>query len=206
MGPSWSWVSVESAVRYWEDVKSLHLGPFTHYVGERFKRIAFEVRMLQRRPHEFKYGVRLAGRNHFGQVVSAVLRVKSYSRVARLLYPDANETTKYRIAMDGTTRPFFADYILTEERSRRIAQFEEVTLLLIHPQIALVLCPTMRDTRQYLGSPDELGITVGAMPDLDALNEGFWMRIGIIRVSDTLLDLYQEDWMSGAVVSEFNLV
>ncbi|KAH7359698.1 heterokaryon incompatibility protein-domain-containing protein [Pyrenochaeta sp. MPI-SDFR-AT-0127] len=221
--PSWSWVSVRGPVRYWDDIKCLSLGPLSCYPDEDPNKLALNVRELRRRPLDFDYDVQLAGKNSFGEVASAVLRIKSYSRAAVLrptfdnLAPgasNAHNPFKYNIEVGGHEVSFFADYALTLEGPYASRGGEMVTLLLIHPQIALVLTPSSRsqERSQTLerGLKSRLKKLRNKFRNSDlaekSLKNGLWERIGIVRVSDTLLDLYQVDWMDGAEVSEFYIV
>jgi hypothetical protein len=153
--PSWSWVSVESPVRYWDDIKSLSLGPPSYHPDEPLNEVALHVRELRRRALDFKYDIQLAGKNPFGEVSSAVLRVKSYSRAALLRYTydsqaqgatNAHDPFRYKIEVEGADIPLFADYAFGIERPHKIRNCSMVTLLLVHPQIALVLTPSKRNS------------------------------------------------------------
>ncbi|KAF2835104.1 hypothetical protein M501DRAFT_1061083 [Patellaria atrata CBS 101060] len=160
--PSWSWISTQSPVTYWDDIKTLSLGPLPFDPEEQnsFTTCAFTVRESQRRPVSCKFDVQLADNNPFGEVSSATLTIQSYSRVALLRYTYnsmANETAKrhdpykYKVEVDGTELQVFADYALGNEGSRQIPDSSFATLLLIHPQITLIIKPTNYIPR----TPDE---------------------------------------------------
>ncbi|ORX96794.1 heterokaryon incompatibility protein-domain-containing protein [Clohesyomyces aquaticus] len=225
--PSWSWVSVEDPVSYWDDIMHLSLGPPSSYFEEaRPFPNSFIVREMRRRALQFRYDIQLAGLNTFGEVASAVLTIISYHQAA-IIRPVDDDTVdsilppKYKIDVDGTEMHFHADHALAMEghanHSNAFYVDKMVELLLIHPQIALVLTPS-KD--QPGASPHPIGEwSLGEGPQryrdsqcgnpstsADSSSPGFWERIGIVRVSDTLLDLYQEDWMRWAVVAEFNII
>lgn len=97
----------------------------------------------------------------------------------------------------------FADYVLSDAEGSKIHNGAVVTLLLIHPQIALVLTPSILFTATY---DDQFRMTLDGDFGKKWNGETLWERVGIVRVSDTLLDLYQVDWMSSATLSTFSIV
>lgn len=157
--PSWSWISVESPVRYWSEIKNLSLGP-PPIVSEdvdlsNHKTVPLGVRELRRKPLNFDCKVTLAGKNPYGEVSSAVLEVQSDCLTARLKYvleslplgaKPHHVPLKYEIEI-GTFKshipdiPLFANYVLAEEGPHRVTDGSLVVLVLINPQVALVLVP-----------------------------------------------------------------
>jgi hypothetical protein len=223
-GPSWSWTSVESPVKYWHDITSLSLGPppdhlidtttlsFVPTVG------ALEVRTLKRRPRPLiNYKTQLSGKNPLGEVLEAVITIESYSRKATVqnVYDSepgsaafAVHPLRYNLALENVTVPLFADYGLqSHDDQRQINNSTEITLLLIHPRVALVVIPYMNPGKGHIAGEGRensrmkryLSKLVMQMTSKREL----WQRIGIARVSDTLLDLYQTDWMKKAEISQF---
>ncbi|KAF2122477.1 heterokaryon incompatibility protein-domain-containing protein [Lophiotrema nucula] len=209
--PTWSWISVEGPVSYWDDIKCLSLGPLSYYSNEDRNITALAVRELRRQPLQLDFDVQHAGRNPFGEVSSAVLMIKSYSRTA-ILRPrddqqvdDANIPVKYNVYVEGVSIPFFADYAFNIAQSTSHNR-QVVTLLLIHPQIGLVLRPSKWDPKIYQSLSQSFRERLYTYAGSDPSRSGVWERIGISRVSDTLLDLYRLDWMKGAEVSTFCIV
>jgi hypothetical protein len=226
-GPSWSWTSVEVPIKYWHDFTTLSLGPppddLINNTTVELKEFpeALTVRTLRRRPRlPIKYEGQLAGKNPFGEVIEAVITVESYSRTATVQYvydsqPGStslvSDPLRYNLALEGVTVPFFADYGLNSEQDRhKVFNNTEVTLLLIHPQVALVVMPRINHGNSL---PAEKGQSksrfkryLSKLPTKEKSKVGLWQRIGIARASDTLLDLYQTDWMREAKISQFKLV
>jgi hypothetical protein len=260
--PSWSWVAVKSPVKYWHDIKSLSLGPPpSPNIDTRMTFVALDVRDLRRRPQSFDYKIQLAGKNPYGEVASAFLTVRSYSLVARLKYPYADEPhpggngssylpLKYTVEIGTGSRseipelPLFPDYILSADGPYSVGDLSFVTLLLIHPQVALVLVParlrpqrpscsqktekeppkestgqsafhhrkssrysTLMPWRNRAKQKDPFPSLEDRAPTKTLYpSKELWERIGIVKVSDTLLDLYDVDWMRDAEVKDFTIV
>lgn len=128
--------------------------------------------------------------------------------------------------------PLFPDYVLAKEGRYKITDGSFVLLLLIHPQVALVLVlaestPDLNQSKNRLSVRDYLSRKIarvsGAITDLRDLKkreaiadhnlqveEGkgniLYERIGIVRVSNTLLGLYNVDWMRGAGMMKVSIV
>jgi hypothetical protein len=156
--------------------------------------------------------VDVTGHNPFGQVKSGVLTVEASATTATLLYtydsywhgqtnkhdparyilsiPTRAKKAEYATPNDADIEvPFFADYALGIDGPHRVPTGTLLTLLLVHPQIALVLKPKLED-----------GITV--MAD----GEQAWERIGIARISEALGIYYKVDWMRASEVQKFKIV
>jgi len=184
-GPSWSWVSVESAVTYWPDTGDLYY-----------------------RPDGFRIeaSVDVVGKNPFGEIRSALLTIESSSAPAILEYTyDADwhlqtgalKSTLYTLKVRFSAHlggddffvevPFFVDYALAADERHQIGKTETVEALLLHPQVALIL---RRKDSEILPA------------DHDTL----WQRIGIARLSDTMVNEYNMDWRSSATFGKYNIV
>jgi hypothetical protein len=190
-GPSWSWVSVDSPVTYWPDIRDLYHRP-----------PGFRV----------KANVTMAGQNPFGEIVSASLTITTYFATAVIentyspaLHPHTNarDPSLYalnvevyqpymRIAPESVesiilNSTFFPDHVYTVDGPHRVRPGQEVKMLILHDKIALVL---RRKFRTYPDSHDS----------------GVWERIGIARLSDTMVHTYKIDWMSNDRLETFHIV
>ena len=220
--PSWPWTSVDSPVKYWDDIKSLSLGSLpvdpTDDAALSINRPALKVRRLRRRPQDIRYNVQLTGKNPFGEVSSATLELETYCRTALLRYAHhsqldtaggSSDPLRYKLEAGEANIQFFADYPLGSGGQNMVLDCTVVTLLLIHPQVALVLKPSTHLTDN--GSILKLSSNpvkhimrkIGKRNDSEVK---LWERIGIARVSDALLDLYKVDWMEGATSMAFSLI
>jgi hypothetical protein len=194
--PTWSWVSVQTPISYWDDIKSVFIAPPDYYHNEHFNYAALEVCTQQRRPFDVKYYVELAGMNPFGEVSSAVLWIKSLSCDAII---QSTLSSNPKLMLEGLEVPFSPDYVLGVVGPHRVLDGSVATLLLIHPQIALVLIPTrsLDKHMEKMRDPELVQL---------ALEAGVWERIGIARVSEAFLNVYEVDWMRSATVGSYVIV
>jgi hypothetical protein len=190
-GPSWSWVSVDSPVTYWPDIRDLYHRP-----------PGFRV----------KANVTMAGQNPFGEIVSASLTVKSHYATAvletmytprRHSHTNALEPSRYTLKVDlyqpymrhapGSVESivldsaFFPDHVYTVDGPHKVNAGQEVKVLLLHTKIALVL----REKFKIVA---------------DRHDSGVWERIGIARLSDTMVHTYKIDWMGSAHLGTFHII
>jgi hypothetical protein len=190
-GPSWSWVSVDSPVTYWPDIRDLYHRP-----------PGFRV----------KAKVTMAGQNPFGEIISASLNVKSFYATAVLESThsprrhsnlNALDPSLYGLKVDlyqpymrhapGSVESivldsaFFPDHVYAIDGPHKVNAGQEVKVLLLNTKIALVLREKFKT--------DAVG------PD-----SGVWERIGIARLSDTMVHTYKIDWMSNARLGTFHIV
>jgi hypothetical protein len=150
--------------------------------------------------------VKVPGQNPFGAVSSAVLTIEASATTALLRYTydphwlggkGNHDPVRYKLelttlrgdSVETVDVPFFADYSLGAEGSSNVAANSQLTLLLIHPKVSLVLRPAQRSV-----APTSFN---GAAT---------WERVGIARISDALLNYYRIDWMSGSKVEKFHIV
>ncbi|KAJ4371276.1 hypothetical protein N0V83_004493 [Neocucurbitaria cava] len=202
-GPSWSWISVDSPVTYWPDImnfrSSKQHGLFYRWrdTGERdHNRQYFLVEDLYtplgRNVDKITAIVWTPGQNPFGSVTFGLLTVEASTIQAQLQYTinsyywtgesSTSDTSRYKLLIEGGSElPFFADYALAAEGPRKILDGTQLTLLLVHPKVCLVLYPKM-----FNGVP--------LMFDGEAVMQ----RIGIVRISETLVRYYSVDWMKGS--------
>jgi hypothetical protein len=150
--------------------------------------------------------VNVPGQNPFGAVSSAVLTIEASATTAFLRYKydphwlggkGNHDPLRYKLELTGLRGdsvetmhvPFFADYSLGVAGSSNVAADSQLTLLLIHPKVSLVLRPAQRPAAptSFNGAPT-------------------WERVGIARISDPLMNYYHVDWMSGSKVEKFHIV
>jgi hypothetical protein len=82
---------------------------------------------------------------------------------------------------------FFTDHVLAANGPHKIEASQEVKALLFNTKIALIL---RRKITTSMNSHDS----------------GIWQRIGIARLSDTMINNYKIDWMSNARLGKFYIV
>lgn len=215
-GPSWSWVSVESPIAYWSDIVNLNdeadyfrsqtepnaLQEIDDYVPPVLSGIP-----LGWKPQPVHTKVLLPGLNLFGEVTAAVLTAEASSKTAILRYTYASywhgqtnslDAARYKLQVTNEERggtmstfeiPFFADYALAFDGPHQVKEGTQLTLLLVHPRVSLVLREKFED-----GTP--------VMVD----EELAWERVGIARISDALINYYGFNWMRLAEVVRFKIV
>jgi hypothetical protein len=188
-GPSWSWVSVKDRVSYWNEAE------ITGSLPPRENRWYETISQP-----EIECVVKSAGRNPFGEIASAAIVVRARLLKARLknrtsaasslatgkafqqiyelqieiLHPGDKRSGGVRDTVD---LPFFADYILSDDKSNpHIIPLEsEILLLALFPDICLVLA----FAKQLKG--------------IDVYH-----RIGIVKRPSAFRDVYKIDWMTDA--------
>jgi hypothetical protein len=216
-GPSWSWIVTPDPVRYWPDILNF-FDPLRLAYPRRFK-IKDKVYKnldspefrpskttpLGRNTDKIHLELQTTGRNPLGSVARAILIVEASSTTAILKYvrdsfwhggTNKINLLRYSLTIDAfdprteftseVDLPFFADYPLAVEGPRQVAENTVVSLLLVHPRVALVLV--------LVAAGSECG------------NEDVWRRIGIVRMSNELVSLYNVDWMRSSTVERFKIV
>ena len=162
---------------------------------------------LGRNTESIQLELQTTGKNPLDSVAHAVLTVEAYYINASLKYTHDSfwhggsnklNPSRYKLtiaALDPVLESesehdlhFFADYPLAVEGPRHIPELTVLSLLSVHPWVALVLVPVL----ETMGSKDQ--------------KEDLWKRIGIVRISNELVSLYRVDWMSLSVVKEFRIV
>jgi hypothetical protein len=219
-GPSWSWVATRDHVRYWPDILNF-FDPLQLAYPRRFKiedeiyedLTAPEYRAsktipLGRTTDNIHLELQTIGRNPLGSVKHAMLTVEASSTTAFLKYTRDSfwhdrtnnlNLSRYSLSLgvshpgfraraQQVELPFFADYPLAVRGARQIPENTTVNLLLVHPRVALVLVPI----------PKAAGSEDGEEP--------MWKRIGIVRMSDDLINVYRVDWMSLSSLKKFRIV
>lgn len=198
-GPSWSWVSVDYPVRYWPDIinfissgqpeaaeEQLELG--VPRVEER-KFPAYKC--LGRNTGSIRVHCDAVGHNRFGNVKPATLKFRAARASAYLRYTHDSyhrdpgskvDLLHYKLtighSMDNADIRFFADYPLAASGPDQLFDGYPLTLVLIHPRIALVVRPVDRQFK----------------------------RVGIARLSDSLVNQYEFDWMLGSFVAGCTII
>ena len=177
-GPSWSWASLNDAIRYWDDLR-------THVRAARVP-----IWHLQK-PRWLSWAVVPKGQNPFGEVSSAEVAVEGLICPVRLQYvwtqswpakgpyESVHDPFQYKILFKGGLElPFFADHILSEQRADYLDHDAELDLLLIHPDVCLVLRPLWQNRGGYPA----------------------YRRVGIFRQPEALESVYGDgvNWMEGS--------
>jgi hypothetical protein len=157
-GPSWSWISVNSRVKYWR------MDEIRGYVTRQTRNTMATASVLTRyspravgsdklRNFTCAVEVKVRGENPFGEVQSGKLFLNGYLRSAILSYmddwvkdPDSEQHARkehnpltYRLIIDQLFLPFYADYILSGEGGDNVPDNAMVFLLQVFPNICLVL-------------------------------------------------------------------
>jgi hypothetical protein len=218
-GPSWSWVATRDQVRYWPDILNF-FDPLRLAYPRRFEiRDKFyenvtasasrprRTRPLGRNTDMIRLELQTTGQNPLGSVAHAELTVYASSITALLRYTRDSprrditnniDLSRYSLSihilrpeygLDTRVEvPFSADYPLAVEGPRQIPENTTVSLLLVHPRVSLVLVPV----------PKAAGSEDGEEP--------LWKRIGIIRVSNEVVNLYKMDWIKFPLLKKFRIV
>lgn len=191
-GPTWSWVSTNGAVRYWEQ-----LGVHTR---RRFD--GLHPRFIKMNPYFEAWNIQLAGRNPFGEVISGSVVVCGFLQHVYLRYTYFYEETKTMTRMrvhdplkyDIETAPgnhpsqqtLFADYVLSDPGPDHIVEDKMLYKFMVHPYAALVL--------------DKVDGDIDGVP--------IFRRIGIVKQPDAIIEGYggQHDWMEKAEKTRMVLV
>lgn len=183
-GPSWSWVSADSTVLYWDDLRTSIARP---EVSE----------WIKQKPTWISWKMTPVGENKFGQVSDGGVFVEGYLRQARLQYvwtrPWLSEGSgermidplRYELNFD-IELPFFADYVLCNEGPHHIKDQDTLFLFLVHPDVCLVL-QKKKMPGAYIAS---------------------YQRVGIVLQPRTFARIYAGaiNWMAGSEKSTFQIV
>jgi hypothetical protein len=194
-GPSWSWISVNSPVKYWYD-----LDDFSGNTILRFMQEIGQREPLINNINKIKVQTTKSGSNPFGEVIAGKLRMTASATSALLHYTSdfygADPTQEHRHAhyvlkvptklkhQDGEgviEVAFHADHALGLSGPNYIEDGSQVSLLEIHSSVALVLYK---------------------LPELQLE----WKRIGIARISAAMVTEYLVDWMALATVRTFTVI
>jgi hypothetical protein len=150
--------------------------------------------------------VTVPGANPFGTVTSAILTIEASANTGILRYTydphwlggsGTHDPVRYNIelsiargdAIELQEIPFDADYSLGAEGPSNVPADSEITLLLIHTKVCLVLRPAQREAAPTVVN----GVQA-------------WERIGHARIPETFITYYNIDWMSGSEVKKFHIV
>ncbi|KAK0617668.1 heterokaryon incompatibility protein-domain-containing protein [Immersiella caudata] len=183
-GPSWSWTAVNGGVQYWDDL--------------RVDIDMTEVESWTRRRPLFKSCfVNPIGKNRFGQVApGGEIVIQGSLLRARFRYvwtrQDHGSTTRtldyfrYEVHLDGLEIGMYADHVCMESGPHHISDYEEVWLLLIHPDVCLVLADTLADGSKF----------------------PTYRRIGIVRQPQAFTREYVSavDWLAGSVEKTIRII
>lgn len=203
-GPSWSWVSADDTVAYWSDIVNFHdpsrlfkPSTFGQADTQQFKPFSRPT-CLGRNLQDDSVLVKVAekGMNPFGRVAYAMLKGEASTTAATLRYTYSSfwldgtnklDLSRYKLTMgsEGVIElKFWADYALAAEGPGHIPNGTELTLMLVHPRVCLVLV----DTSQGFSSSPQ------------------YRRVGITRISNDMVDRYRIDWMEFSEVTKFSIV
>lgn len=150
--------------------------------------------------------VTVPGQNPFGTVTSAILTIEASANTGILRYTydphwlggaGNHDLVRYKLEFtinrcdtsEAVEVPFDADYSLGAEGPSQVPANSELTLLLIHPKVCLVLRPAQRSVAP---------IVVNGVPA--------WERVGHARIPEAFVNYYNIDWMSGSEVRKFHIV
>lgn len=203
-GPSWSWVSVQDPVTYWTDIVNFHdasrlFRPPPESQTDAQQRKPFsKPTCLGRNLGQDNVLLKLAegGMNPFGRVAYAILKGEASITTATLRYTYSSfwhdgtnklDLSRYKLTLgaEGVIElPFWADYALAAEGFGRIPNGTDLTLLLVHPRVCVVLVDT--------------GLAFSSTPQ--------YRRVGITRISDNMVNEYRIDWMEFSEVASFTIV
>jgi hypothetical protein len=202
--PSWSWLSVLAPVAYWTDIVNFHdpsrlfrpppmdeadaqqRKPFSRptCLGRNIRQDGVLVKVAER------------GMNPFGRIAYAIFKGEASLTTATLRYTYSSfwhdgtnklDLSRYKLTIgaEGIVElPFWADYPLAAEGPENLPNGSELTLLLVHPRVCLVLVET--------------GVGFSSVPQ--------YRRVGITRISDDMVDEYRIDWMEFSEVTSFTIV
>lgn len=210
-GPTWSWASALAPVEYWPDVVN-YQDTVQHFLRGLAKsrdrdeeHTGVETPLILNRA-KIHCTVNVPGHNIFGSVDAGVLTVEASCTSAWLKSTDVGiklqedqslDLMSYSLLVSTDTSegaslaeiPFFADYSLELEGPRRLYDGAELTILLVHPEVSLVLRQkVLNDKCMYID-----GNLV-------------WERIGISRRSEGLNDTRSVDWMRHSEVKTLKIV
>lgn len=203
-GPSWSWVSVLDPVVYWEDVVNFHDAsrlfrpPSAGQADKQQHKPFSKPTCLGRSIQDDCVLLKVAenGKNPFGRVAYAVFKGEASTTTATLRYTynsfwldgtNKLDMGHYKLTLGGEgflELAFWADYALAAEGPGHIPDGSDLTLLLVHPRISLVLVDT--------------GLGFSKVPQ--------YRRVGIARISDDMVNEYRIDWMEFSEVTPFTII
>lgn len=202
--PSWSWVSVLAPVAYWTDIVNFH-DPLRLFRPPPMDEADAQQRKPFSRPTCLGRNIRQdgvlvkvaeRGMNPFGRIAYAIFKGEASLTTATLRYTYSSfwhdgtnklDLSRYKLTIgaEGIVElPFWADYPLAAEGPENLPNGSELTLLLVHPRVCLVLVET--------------GVGFSSVPQ--------YRRVGITRISDDMVDEYRIDWMEFSEVTSFTIV
>lgn len=222
-GPTWSWVSSIAPVQYWVDTIN-YTDTVDRFLRELNHGDGRTSTPLLLNKAKTTHSIRVPGKNPFGSVDAGILTLQASSVTAILRYTHyytttssaapvpyfssrANVRDNYRVGYhadishsdttdETISADVFADYIFSVKGPFEVPEGAELTLLLVHPDVALVLRRKVR-AGEYVMVEGEVA----------------WERIGIARVSsvgaaegNAELGDGMVDWMRGAEVRTFKVV
>jgi hypothetical protein len=191
IGPSWSWVSVNTGVRYLnaEDIWLLSRQSFVHNTDHQRRKSSYRQPIIQ------SIQVKTKGKNYYGEISSAVLVVSGLLRSARLVvdpqFLSLTDMASFELEMKLSSAsssklpsvrlPFSPDYIL---KDRIRGKPRKLYLFALFPRVCLVLA----NTRQQKGEWK------------------VYKRVGIVQLTERLESRYGIDWLSGAQYGEIMII
>ncbi|KAH8890115.1 HET-domain-containing protein [Thozetella sp. PMI_491] len=192
-GPSWSWASVNTAIRYMDYEKEFqrwYLKGLNRQDRRHIPRPTTTFITTFRIPIFKSMKLKNKGDNCFGEVLSAALFVRGLLRSARLSYGKdlVQDLVTHRPELEITspsipawpvpslTLPFLADFVLNETNSDRIRNGMELFLFALFPRVSLVLTETGMSTR----------------------DAKIYKRVGIFELAEQIESGYRIDWLNGA--------
>jgi hypothetical protein len=234
-GPSWSWITPQSPVSYWDDIldfKSSSIpgmrqisspspGPMWMSVEQR---AAFDPdqmlnyivpnpsESLGEHPDRASAVVNVVGYNPFGQIRSGVLTVKASATTATLLYTydsywhgQTNKHDPARYKLSVLTKAKNTGYAAPDDSDIEVPFFADYALGIDGPH----MIPTGALLALLLVHPKiALVLKQKVEGGIAVMSDGeqAWERVGIVRISEALRSYYMVDWMRASEVQKFKIV
>lgn len=203
-GPSWSWASVSNPVVHWTDIvnfldaSQLFRPPQPGQADMQQHKPFTKPTCLGRSLRDDCVLQKVAerGMNPFGRVAYAILKGEASVTTATLRYTYSSfwldgtnklDMSRYKLTLGADEiieLPFWADYALAAEGPGHIPNGTDLTLLLVHPRVSLVLVEK------------KLGFSENPQ----------YRRVGITRISDDMVNHYRIDWMEFSEVRSFTII
>jgi hypothetical protein len=232
-GPSWSWISLQSPITYWDDIvnfKSSNVhgrhrlsnsGPALSISREESdvsdqNGLLFLIKpkeSLGEYPDRAHAVVYVTGHNPFGQIKSGVLTVEASAKTATLLYTydsywhgQTNKHDPARYLLSVSTRINNTQDDATPNGSDiQVPFFADYALGVEGPnKIEELTVLTLLLVHPKVVLVLKPKIEEGEIVVVDG--EMAWERVGIARISEAVGNYYMVDWMRSSEVTKFKIV
>jgi hypothetical protein len=231
-GPSWSWISLQSPITYWDDIvnfKSSNIhdrrrlsnsGPALSMSREEsdvsgqngLLSLTKPKESLGEYPDRAHAVVAVAGQNPFGQIKSGILTVEASAKTATLLYTydsywhgQTNKHDPARYLLSVSTRIDNAQDATPNGSDIQVPFFADYALGVEGPnKIEELTVLTL-----LLVHPKVVLVLKPKIEDREIVvvdGEMAWERVGIARISEAVGNYYMVDWMRSSEVTKFKIV